>query len=147
MRKNPDKSKDADLIFRAMRCLNLVGVLTSQVVVWDAQASEAPVAARLARGHAIAQAHCSPCHAIGKRDPSPTRVNENTAFRDLYRRYPIAMLLRALKTGTIEGHDEMPAFDLPSTAMTDLLAYIDSLGPLKASKYVGTFPQEQKPER
>ena len=137
----------ADLNSRAMRCLSLVGVLSSQVVVSGAQASEASAADRLARGLAIAQTHCSPCHAIGKRDPSPTRVNENTAVRDLYRRYPIAMLLRALKTGTIEGHDEMPAFDLPATAMTDLLAYIDSLGPLKAPKYIGTFPQKQQPER
>ena len=127
----------------AIRCLSLVDLRSILVIVCGviAHATTACAADRSERGRAIARAHCSPCHAIGRRDPSPTRVNENTAFRDLYRRYPIAMLLGALKTGTIEGHDEMPAFDLPPIAMTDLLAYIDSLAPPKAPKYIGKTSQ------
>ena len=48
--------------------------------------------ATLEKGRAIAEANCSPCHAIGLTDASPTRVNANTAFRMLYERYPIPML-------------------------------------------------------
>jgi hypothetical protein len=58
-----------------------------------------------------------------------------TAFRDLHKRFPIAMLLAAEKTGEIEGHDEMPGFRLSRPVVSDLLAYIDSLSPPGAPKY------------
>ncbi len=143
MRRHADRSLQAELPWVATRRLSLVGLLSSLVILGGvaAQTETASATDRSQRGRAIARAHCSPCHAIGKRDPSPTRINKDTAFRDLYRRYPIAMLLKALKTGTIEGHDEMPAFDLPPMAMIDLLAYIDSLAPPKAPKYLATVPQ------
>lgn len=93
---------------------------------------------QLARGQAIARNLCSPCHAVGKSDPSPTRVNVETAFRDLHRRFPIEMLVKAEKTGEIEGHDEMPGFRLSGGSVTDLLAYIDSLSPPGAPRYTAT---------
>lgn len=99
-------------------------------------ASEKAKAAQLQEGQNLAEAHCSPCHAIGKDDDSPTRTNENTAFRDLHKRFPIAMLKKAAQTGTIEGHDEMPAFDFSSEEIKSLLAYIDSLSPKGAGKYL-----------
>jgi cytochrome c len=91
--------------------------------------------AKLARGERIARSLCSPCHAIGKSDPSPTRANADTAFRDLHKRYPIPMLTDAARTGTIEGHDEMPSFRLPRSNVDDLLAYIDSMSPEGAPRY------------
>lgn len=90
---------------------------------------------QLDRGQAIARSLCSPCHAIGKSDPSPTRANDETAFRDLHKRFPITMLMKAKKTGEIEGHDEMPGFELSHQAVADLLAYIDSLSPRSSPKY------------
>ncbi len=89
------------------------------------------------RGHAIAAAHCAECHAIETDDESPTATNANTAFRDLQKRFPIKMLVEAAKTGTIEGHDEMPAFDFSVSEMSDLLAYIDSLSGETSGKYLG----------
>lgn len=83
--------------------------------------------ARLEKGRAIAEANCSPCHAVGLTDASPTRVNANTAFRMLYERYPIPMLEEAAKTGSVSGHDEMPGFDFALEDARALLAYIDSL--------------------
>jgi mono/diheme cytochrome c family protein len=85
--------------------------------------------AKAARGRQIAEAHCAVCHAIGTSDASPTEVNANTAFRLLYKRYPIEMLVEAAKTGSISGHDEMPGFDFTIEDVDALLAYIDSLAP------------------
>ncbi|MFZ4809056.1 MAG: c-type cytochrome [Hyphomicrobiaceae bacterium] len=78
------------------------------------------------RGQEIA-ARCARCHAIAANDDSPTRIT--IPFRNLGRRYPIAMLVEAAKTGTIDGHDEMPMFDLGPADMKALLAYIDRLNP------------------
>lgn len=94
-------------------------------------AGDAAVEARLERGLAIAAENCSACHAIGLDDESPTRVNENTAFRQLHERYPIAMLEETAKTGGISGHDEMPEFQFEPEDAEALLAYIDSLAPDK----------------
>ncbi len=88
-------------------------------------------------GRKLAVAHCGVCHAVGRHDDSPTRVNSETAFRDLHKRFPIAMLLEAAKSGAIEGHDEMPAFMFSRDDMTALLAYIDELAPVGSGKYVG----------
>jgi hypothetical protein len=46
------------------------------------------------------------------------------------------MLVEALRTGTIEGHDEMPAFDFAQAELMDLLKYIDSLAPEGSGKYL-----------
>ena len=99
--------------------------------------AEEPVAqtelqARLDRGHAIAVANCSACHAIGLTDKSPTRINTNTAFRQLSERYPIPMLEAAARTGNISGHDEMPGFQFSMDDITALLTYIDSMAPTDA---------------
>ncbi len=85
--------------------------------------------AAVARGRALAEAHCGACHAIGLNDESPTRINVETSFRDLWKRFPIPMLVEAARTGSISGHDEMPGFDFPLADAQDLLLYIDSLAP------------------
>ncbi len=91
---------------------------------------------KLARGEAIARSKCSVCHAIGKSDSSPTRINVDTSFRDLHLRFPIAMLLKAAKTGYVDGHDEMPGFSMPPSDILALLFYIDSLSPAGAPRYI-----------
>ena len=91
--------------------------------------------ARLERGHAIAVAKCSVCHAVGLTDKSPTRINTNTAFRQLSERFPIPMLRAAARTGNISGHDEMPGFQFTMDDITALLTYIDSMAPVK-SRYI-----------
>jgi len=110
---------------------------TSVAVLLIVPGLEAVAAERskLTRGEGIARSLCGPCHATGKSDPSPTRANAETAFRDLHKRYPIPMLTDAARTGSIEGHDEMPSFALSRSTVEDLLAYIDSMSPEGAPKY------------
>lgn len=78
------------------------------------------------RGSAIAAYRCGKCHAVGVADASPHRT---PPLRELAAEYPIPMLVEALKTGTIGGHDEMPQFDLGLDGASALVAYIDSLNP------------------
>lgn len=85
-------------------------------------------------GSAIAAEQCAPCHAVGVADESPHKITP--PFRTLGADYPIPMLVEALKTGVVSGHDEMPMFDLGVDGVKALLAYIDSLNP-KAPPYVG----------
>ncbi|HUS97622.1 MAG TPA: cytochrome c, partial [Hyphomicrobiaceae bacterium] len=95
-------------------------------MAWEPAAADSRDQARAGRGRAVALAHCSPCHAIGKNDASPTRANADTAFRDLHKRFPVKMLTDASATGILAGHDEMPMFDFSRPVMQDLLAYLDS---------------------
>jgi cytochrome c len=102
----------------------------------DAAPTKADVQAQLKRGHEIAVARCSVCHAIGLDDPSPTRINANTAFRQLSDRFPISMLREAARTGYVSGHDEMPGFQFSLADIRALLTYIDSMAPASA-RYIG----------
>ena len=81
----------------------------------------------LKRGFDIANEKCSHCHAI-THDDIPLHAIV-IPFRQLYRRYPIPMLVEARERGVIAGHDEMPMFTLAASDVRALLAYIDSLAP------------------
>jgi mono/diheme cytochrome c family protein len=95
-------------------------------------ASDPNEEALLQRGREIA-VRCARCHAVEAADESPQRIT--IPFRDLARRYPVEMLVDAARTGIIEGHDEMPAFDLGVADIRALLTYIDKLNP-KVPGYV-----------
>jgi cytochrome c len=99
------------------------------VVLWALQVPEgvAQTSSVVEKGRAIAARKCAPCHAIGRDDERPHAIV--TPFRELHTRYPIEMLIDALKTGVISGHDEMPMFELSREDMRALLAYIDSFAP------------------
>lgn len=84
---------------------------------------------QIAEGEAIARARCGVCHAVGATDESPAWANTNTAFRALSDRFPIPMLQKALSSGVISGHDEMPGFQFSLHEITALVAYIDSFAP------------------
>lgn len=89
------------------------------------------------RGSAIAAEKCGRCHAVGVADDSPHKITP--PFRTLGADYPIPMLVDALKTGTVGGHDEMPQFDLGIEGAKALVAYIDSLNP-KAPPHIEKAP-------
>lgn len=118
-----------------MRLLALLPALLLALTVLsepcDAQADQAV----LQRGRAIAEQKCSACHAIGAEAASPTRVSP--PFRTLHEQFPVDMLVAALRSGVISGHDEMPMFTLPPPDMLALIGYIDSLAP-PASRYLST---------
>lgn len=90
-------------------------------------ASAHPTSDLAVRGSAIAAEKCGRCHAVGIADDSPHKITP--PLRSLGQDYPIPMLIEALKTGVVGGHDEMPQFDLGVDEATALVAYIDSLDP------------------
>ena len=79
------------------------------------------------RGSAIAAEKCGRCHAVGTADESPHRITP--PLRALGADYPIPMLVEALRTGVVGGHEEMPQFDLGLDDVKALVLYIDSLNP------------------
>ncbi len=89
------------------------------------------------RGSAIAAEKCGKCHAVGVADDSPHKITP--PLRALAQDYPIPMLVDALKTGLVGGHDEMPQFDLGVDEAKALVAYIDSLDP-NGPQYLGKSP-------
>jgi cytochrome c len=62
----------------------------------------------VARGHALLEANCSPCHGIGKNDAS--KHPEVLPFREVVKRYPPDNLAEALAEGISRGHPDMPEF-------------------------------------
>ena len=81
--------------------------------------------ADLGRGRALAETHCSRCHAIGNEGAS--LMEGAIPFRDLKLRYPIEDLAEALAEGISTGHPQMPVFTFSTEEIDDLLAYLDSL--------------------
>lgn len=122
---------------RRPRTLAIPGALAvllalGALVPFPAAASDLSV-----RGSAIAAEKCSPCHAVGISDESPHKITP--PLRSLAADYPVPMLVEALKSGVVSGHDEMPMFDLGIDGVEALVAYIDSLNP-KGPQYLGKKP-------
>lgn len=80
------------------------------------------------RGRTIAEQLCGRCHATGDSGASPHKITP--PFRDLAERFPVDMLVDAMTSGEISGHDEMPMFVLEPEDMTALLAHIDAYAPV-----------------
>jgi cytochrome c len=81
--------------------------------------------ARVERGHAFAQAHCSECHAVSREGESPLQAAP--PLRTLHRRYPVESLAESLAEGIATGHPAMPQFKLNVAQIGDLIAYLKSL--------------------
>jgi mono/diheme cytochrome c family protein len=96
----------------------------------------------IAEGEDLAKTQCGQCHAVGLFDESPHPITP--PFRDLHQDFPIPMLVDALATGVVSGHDEMPMFEFTREEAGALLAYIDSLHPDKPS-YRQNASQNVKP--
>lgn len=91
---------------------------------------DAASGSELSRGEEIAVQRCSVCHATDAKSPSPHKITP--PFRDLHQRFPIDMLVEAIGTGTVSGHDEMPMFQFTIEDAQALVTYIDSLSPENA---------------
>ena len=96
----------------------------------------------IAEGEDLARTQCGQCHAVGRSDDSPHPITP--PFRDLHQDFPISMLVDALATGVVSGHDEMPMFEFTGEEARALLAYIDSLHPDKPS-YLQNTSTDVKP--
>lgn len=104
----------------AVRVAAAVGSLWALAAVAHAQQ---PVAEQ---GRALAEQHCSRCHAVGREDQS--RLPIAPPLRELPKRYPVANLAEAFAEGIVTAHPAMPQFTFEPPQIEALLSYIDSLG-------------------
>jgi cytochrome c len=93
--------------------------------------SPAPVSAATkaeTRGKAFVTLHCSKCHATGRTGASP--VKEAPPLRDLSKRYPLENLEEAFAEGVVVNHGSttMPSFRLEPQSISDMIAYLKSIG-------------------
>lgn len=97
------------------------------VFMLSAQVPLSAQEAQKKRGHAIAQANCGRCHAIGVVGAS--KNSKSPPFRYLGRKYPLENLEEALGEGIVVGHEgeEMPEFRLNTAQIEALLAYLASI--------------------
>ncbi len=80
---------------------------------------------KVARGHDLAQANCSSCHAIGRSGDSP--APEAPPFRTLSQNYRVADLEEALAEGISVGHPAMPNFAFAPEDAEALIAYLQTI--------------------
>lgn len=89
-------------------------------VVATARAEDGPD-----RGRQIAEAACSPCHAIGKSGSSPNP--RATPFREISTKYPVRELEEALGEGILVGHPEMPQVRMSPSDIDAFLDYLETV--------------------
>lgn len=77
------------------------------------------------RGRQIAEAACSPCHAIGKQGTSPNPAAP--IFRTLGQKYPVDSLQEALAEGILVGHPGMPQVRMSPQDIDAFLTYLASI--------------------
>lgn len=79
----------------------------------------------LAKGHALLEANCARCHAIGMDDES--KHKDAPPFRVVVTRYPPDNLAEALAEGLISGHPDMPEFVFEPVEVEAITTYLNSL--------------------
>ena len=112
------------------RFSSAIGVAaTMSLVLFLAGCSAFPVvstsAPEIARGHALAEQHCSTCHAIGPNGDSPAEAAP--AFREIRDRFDAHSLNGMISQGVSFTHPRMPAFELSDQEAQSLAAYLRSV--------------------
>lgn len=77
------------------------------------------------RGATLVQRKCAGCHAVGRSGDSPMAAAP--PFRTMGVLYPVRDLQEAFAEGLVTAHPAMPAFELESTEIADLIAYLESV--------------------
>jgi cytochrome c len=95
-----------------------------------ASAAWAADEATVEKGHALLEANCVRCHAIGKEDSS--KHEEAPPFRVVVTRYPPDNLSEALAEGISSGHPDMPEFVFQPPEIAAIVAYLNTLVPAQA---------------
>ncbi len=80
-----------------------------------------------ARGKAVAEKLCAPCHATGRSGASAAR--NAPPLRSLGARYPLESLEEAFAEGIMVTHkgQDMPPFELQPRTISDLIAFLKSV--------------------
>lgn len=81
--------------------------------------------AAVERGFRLAQANCSPCHAIGAAGDSPNAFAPR--FRDLGALEPDRSMEEIFAKGLLVGHPDMPRFGMRGPEQNDILAYLATM--------------------
>lgn len=75
------------------------------------------------RGAMLVQQKCAGCHSIERTGASP--MASAPPFRAMGVLYPVSDLQEAFAEGLVTAHPAMPAFELQSTEIADLIAYLE----------------------
>jgi tetratricopeptide (TPR) repeat protein len=84
---------------------------------------------RIRQGAALAEKHCSPCHAVGNTGASPNK--DAPEFRNINQRNALYWLREPITRGVFATHEKMPDFKLPFSDIDTVVAYINSISPAK----------------
>jgi cytochrome c len=117
-----------------MRRLRRIGAAAIGLGAVSAFAASANAESReqlVARGHALLEANCSRCHAIGKDDAS--KHPEALPFREVVKRYPPDNLAEALAEGISSSHPDMPEFVFQPPEIEAIVTYLGTLAPARAA--------------
>ena len=77
------------------------------------------------RGAILVRQKCAGCHAVERSGDSP--MPAAPPFRTMGVNYPVRDLQEAFAEGLVTTHPAMPAFELQSTEIEDLIAYLESV--------------------
>jgi cytochrome c len=105
--------------------LGLIAIACAALSVADFGSALADSVGDVVKGKAFVQQNCARCHAVSLDDDS--HMPEAPALRSLHKRYPIDSLAEAFAEGIVTGHPEMPKYELDTSTINDMLAYIKSL--------------------
>lgn len=101
--------------------------LFAMVIARSAQADPAAVE----HGLQLAQANCTPCHAIGAKGDSPNAFAPR--FRELGQREPGKTLDEIFAAAVLTGHPDMPRFGMRGDDQKDIFAYIATVHQVKVA--------------
>lgn len=80
---------------------------------------------RVSAGAALAEQHCSICHAIANAGASPNK--DAPPFRNINLRRPLYWLREPITRSIFATHEKMPQFNLSFSELDTVVAYINSL--------------------
>ncbi len=109
-------------LIAAMVALTLGGCAGEAVRQTDVQ-SVAPGSSD--RGAILVRQKCAGCHAVERSGESP--MSSAPPFRTMGVLYPVSDLQEAFAEGLVTTHPAMPAFELQSNEIADLIAYLESV--------------------
>jgi cytochrome c len=102
--------------------LSFAGLLAATATAPAEESAFSPLALH---GRALAARMCAPCHAIGRRGPSPHAGAP--AFRTLNSRADLDTFTNRLREGLTSGHPDMPTFRFSPDDARALTAYLRAI--------------------
>jgi cytochrome c len=119
------------MLMRPLRSIRAVVIGFGVAAAFSVSASAESREELVAKGHALLEANCSRCHAIGKEDAS--KHPEALPFREVMKRYPPDNLAEALAEGINSGHPDMPEFVFQPPEIEAIVTYLGTLAPARAT--------------